>query len=255
MRIALEGFILLNLLMNGFTLLMSARIASCKRIRPGRIFCGAWVGTAYALLAYTWPPAKTVLFFPASLLMAASIAPQTRLRVLLRCAGTLIGCTFLLGGTGYALTQALKSRGLALALGTPIAVYCVLRLVRTRTERSGSMTVRLRCGYRGNSAEIDGFVDSGNRLIDAVTGLPVIVVSAADVRGMLPESADPTDISTLPPGFRLLALASVCGTEMAMCFHPRVWVRQRDAWCEVQAVMAVAPRPLPEGALVPFSLV
>lgn len=255
MRIALEGFVLLNLLMNGFALLMSARVASCKRIRPGKILCGAWAGTLYALLAYTWPPARTVLFFPVSLLMAACIAPQMRVRVLLRCAGILIGCTFLLGGTGYALMQALKSRGLALALGTPVALYCVFRLVRTRTERSGSMTVRLRCEYLGNSAELDGFVDSGNRLLDAVTGLPAIVVSAGDVRRVLPKSADPADISTLPPGFRLIALAGVCGAEMVMCFHPKVWVRQKDAWCEVQAVMAIAPRPLPEGALVPLSLV
>ena len=148
MRIALEGFVLLNLLMNGFALLMSARVASCKRIRPGKILCGAWAGTLYALLAYTWPPARTVLFFPVSLLMAACIAPQMRVRVLLRCAGILIGCTFLLGGTGYALMQAFKSRKLALALGTPVALYCVFRLERTPSARiqADSPRGRLRRG-------------------------------------------------------------------------------------------------------------
>lgn len=255
MRIALEGFILLNLLMNGFTLLMSARIASCKRIRPGRILCGAWAGMAYALLAYTWPPAKTVLFFPVSLLMAASIGTADALARALAVRGHLDWLHVFAGRNRVCAHAGIKKSRPRACFG-----YTHRSILRPssgahayRTIWIDNSTAALRIS--GNSAEIEGFVDSGNRLIDAVTGLPVIVVSAADVRGMLPESADPTDISTLPPGFRLLALAGVCGTEMAMCFHPRVWVRQRDAWCEVQAVMAVAPRPLPEGALVPFSLV
>lgn len=255
LRIAFETFACVNLVMNTFVLLMSARVASCFRIRWGRILWGAAIGTAYATLSYTWPWTRLALFMPTSAIMAACIAPVKRASTLVKRTGIVIGCAFLLGGTGYALMQALQSRWLALAVASPVAVLCVHHLVRLRTQRAGTMAVRVLCRYQDKEVQIDGYVDSGNRLQDGVTGLPVIVVNEADIRDVLPSHVDPCDLTTLPQGFRLLAISGVCGQQLTMCFRPGIWIWLGGAWQRAQAVVAIAPRPLPEGALVPLSLV
>ena len=51
-----------------------------------------------------------------------------------------------------------------------------------------------------------------------------------------------------------MRLSGVCGAQLTMCFHPRVWLLERGAWREAQAVVALSPRALTEAALVPWSL-
>ena len=82
----------------------------------------------------------------------------------------------------------------------------------------------------------------------------MIVADAHALRALLPGTLDPSDVTTLPPGFRLMRLSGVCGAQLTMCFHPRVWLLERGAWREAQAVVALSPRALTEAALVPWSL-
>ncbi len=254
MRAAVEPFVAINLVMNVVVLTMSARIASVGRIRPRRILLGAAAGTVYALATWTFFPLGPALFAPVTLLMAWSVAPTHSFGVLVRRSFIVLGCAFLCGGTAYAAAQALQNRAGALLLAVPAATLWLRRLVRTRIERLATHTVGVRCKFGADCVELDGIVDSGNRMVDAVTGLPVIVADARALRSLLPGKLDPSDLATLPPGFRLMRLSGVCSTQLAMCFHPHVWLFRQGAWCEAQAVVALAPRALSEAALVPSSL-
>ena len=254
MQAAIEPFVALNFAMNTVILAMSARVVSVGRLRMLRIFLGAAMGTAYALAAWTFPPLGPVLFVPITLVMAWSVAPVRRAGALIRRAFALLGCAFLCGGTAYAVSQAFQSRTGALLLALPAAALWLRRLVRTKNERLSTQVIRVRCELGTDCAVLDGIVDSGNRLVDAVTGLPVIVADAHALRALLPGTLDPSDVTTLPPGFRLMRLSGVCGAQLTMCFHPRVWLLERGAWREAQAVVALSPRALTEAALVPWSL-
>ena len=178
MRAAVEPFVAINLVMNVVVLTMSARIASVGRIRPRRILLGAAAGTGYALATWTFFPLGPALFAPVTLLMAWSVAPTHSFGVLVRRSFIVLGCAFLCGGTAYAAAQALQNRAGALLLAVPAATLWLRRLVRTRIERLATHTVGVRCKFGADCVELDGIVDSGNRMVDAVTGLPVIVADA-----------------------------------------------------------------------------
>ena len=99
---------------------------------------------------------------------------------------------------------------------------------------------------------LTALIDSGNLLRDAVTGLPVIVISrrAAQRLVQLPERGK----LTYP--FRLLTVRTVNGNGMMIVFHPdSVCVLQSGGWVRVDTLLGVSPEGY-DGfqALVPASL-
>lgn len=254
MAIALERFLIVNFFMNALILFMAAKITS-GAVRPQRLVFGAIIATAYALIAYTAPNLKHLLFIPALLCMGACAARVRSLRELAYQCFAVLGCTFLLGGTAYALSMALSNSLLALAVCAPVGILCIFRFIRSRSVHDASIRVCIRLHYGGKMASVDGFIDTGNRITDAITGLPVIVTSAQPLRALLPADLNPMDLSTLPRGFRVMMLCGVCGAQMAMCFHPQVQLLSGSDWKDVQTIVAISAHPLPEGALVPASLI
>ena len=79
-------------------------------------------------------------------------------------------------------------------------------------------------------------IDTGNRLREPLSGLPVLIAEAALVRDILPET-----------GYRMLGYGAIGGNGRMACFHPdALWIcrgprkrRGPDVW------VAVSPEPLP----------
>lgn len=88
----------------------------------------------------------------------------------------------------------------------------------------------------GRTARFTALVDTGNRLREPLSGLPVLIAEAGLLRGLLP--AD---------GYRMLHYGAIGGEGRMACFRPAaVWVghgpgrrRAPDVW------IAVAPKRLP----------
>ena len=119
------------------------------------------------------------------------------------------------------------------------AVLAVLLL--TRQIRSGGGWYSLQIMNRGQSAEIPAMRDTGNLLADGVSGLPVIVVPKRLARDFLPPGTDLKDLSTLPPGWRLLRVKTAAGSKALMCFTPdQIVLRQGTRVQYAEAVIAVA---------------
>ena len=112
----------------------------------------------------------------------------------------------------------------------------------------------LRISWRGKEISVPAFRDSGNRLWDSVSALPVIVVPAHWINGLLPLSVNPKDFSTLLPGFRILRMETAAGARAAMCFRPdRLFLyRGKKKW-EMEAMIAVSDFSGP-WALLPEAL-
>jgi len=96
------------------------------------------------------------------------------------------------------------------------------------------VTLCLRVGSR--SASFPALVDTGNRLREPLSGLPVLIAEAPLVRDILPKT-----------GYRTLGFGALGGEGRMACFRPdALWIvsgrkrrRGPDIW------VAVSPTPLP----------
>ena len=254
----LEGFLLLNACMNAALLCVTLRWSGA-RIVAWRVTLAATLGALYAAAAYL-PGLSLLRTLPcAALACAAMLWAAGRWRRalhLLRAFALMLCATFLMGGTVYAISQALGGTALPWRLGATAAVSLAVVLGRcAQRARLARTKVRVRLGEA--CAELEGLIDSGNLLRDAISGLPVVIAPHAAIRALLPESCDPSRLETLPPGFRLVQAVSTGGKRTLMCFRPgSLCLRDAGQWREVCAMVAITPQALPEGelALIPAVL-
>ena len=88
----------------------------------------------------------------------------------------------------------------------------------------------------GRIARFPALIDTGNRLREPLSGLPVLIAEARVLRDILP-----------PGGYRTLSFGGLGGVGRMACFRPdAVWIgrgaarrRGPDIW------VAVSPAPLP----------
>jgi len=255
----LEGFLLLNACMNAALLCVTLRWSG-ERIVAWRVALAAVFGALYAAAAYL-PGLSWLRALPCAALVCAAMlwtAARWRKAVhLLRALALLLCATFLMGGTVYAISQALGGAALYWRLGATAMICLAVVLGRcARRIRLARIQVRVRLGEA--CAELAGLIDSGNLLCDAISGLPVVIAPYTAIRALLPDSCDPARLETLPPGFRLVRAVSTGGSRTLMCFRPgAISLREAEKWRKVCAMVAVAPQALPEGelALIPAALI
>ncbi len=93
---------------------------------------------------------------------------------------SMLGTTFIFGGGCYALEQAFGSLPLFCVLIVCGAIYVVTTLVlrhrnRLRVIETFSYKVKLVCN--GKVIEEEGFLDSGNLLVDPISQKPIVLIS------------------------------------------------------------------------------
>ena len=114
-------------------------------------------------------------------------------------------------------------------------------LMYTRSGRtSPPETIRLRIATRMGAAEVTALVDTGNRLREPISGLPVVIVSGECLGGILDPVCLDED-ALLPPGFRLVCYRALNGGGSMRCFRPESlswrkgnrWVEAPELWVAV----------------------
>lgn len=118
-----------------------------------------------------------------------------------------------------------------------------------RGTRTFVPRLRLRIVTAGGTAEVSALVDSGNRLLEPFSGLPVLIVgsdSLNDVLGapLLAEAAP------LPSGFRVVCYRALGGGGQMRCFRPDAVRRfRRGRWIDAPAMwVGIYPGRIPGGA-------
>lgn len=246
---------MLNASMNAALLCVTLRWSG-QRILAWRVALASVFGALYGLAAYL-PGLAWLRTLPCVALACAAMlwitARWHKALPLLRGIALMLAATFLMGGTVYAISQALGGGLLYWRLGAAAAVCLAVALGRS-AQRARLARTKMRVCLGEACAELDGLIDSGNLLCDAISGLPVVIAPHSAVRGLLPQDCDPTRLETLPPGFRLVRAVSTGGSRTLMCFRPgSICLREAGGWREVHAMVAIAPQALPEGelALIP----
>jgi hypothetical protein len=135
-----------------------------------------------------------------------------------RCTFTTLLASMMTGGVMTALTTAgldgSASAGIAIALSLIAcllvrmlpAALCDIRQVELRVDEERVL--------------LPAMLDSGNLLRDPVTGRPVLVIPVRAARALFPDLGDPSRLTELPLGFRLLNVRTAAGSSLLPMFRP-----------------------------------
>ena len=180
------------------------------------------------------PPLRLLLALPCCLspLIIWPDAPR-RLRPRLCALGLLLPMT--LSGL-MRLLSTLPLPGTLLLPGGCLLLTFLSRVLLRQSPLPRCISVEIRLGKRNTT--LTALVDSGNLLRDAITGLPVIVISrraAARLMRLPPEG-------TLLPGMRLMSIRTVSGPGLMTILRPdAVRIRGSGGWLAVRALIGLSP--------------
>ncbi len=235
MRVYGEAYLFINFWMDFLSLLLAARLRRA-RFRGLRAAAGAVVGAVTALLAWTMGGAMRGL--PALFLSMLAITVISFGKAGFFLFPWVIASALLLCG----LTDALLKNGTSAPAALIVCGAAALGICRAQgrdsaTGSAGELTIF----YRGRSAKLPVLRDSGNLLIDGVTGLPVIVVSERAVASLLPAGVRAGNLSTLPTGWRLLPIRTAAGNGTLMCFRAdQLELRTKGKARRIDAAVAIS---------------
>lgn len=164
-------------------------------------------------------------------------------------AGVVVGLWFLLPGGRYAYRNGMVYLDLAptVLIGSVAAAYLFVRVFerilcwgRGMGERY-AMTARRGDRYIAFTA----LADTGNRLTEPFSGLPVVVLEEEKGRRLLTgEERDWLDTGMTagepPPGLRLVTYRTISGNGLLAAFRPQALrVRVGERWIEVEGYLAL----------------
>lgn len=223
-----ETFLITNAVVDAGLLLIASALKG-GRIRPIRILLGALLGAVCALFSAALGGALRSLWAQGlvSLLMVLTVVGNAAWREKLRLFGALWLSAAILGGMA-ALGIPLFIAGIA----TGVAGMAIVR--RKNAPLAPCVKLTIRQGEVIHS--LNAIVDTGNRVLDPLTGLPVILVD----EGLFPIEQK-----------QVVCVRTAAGTRLLSCFQPDELFVDGSP---MAAMVALAPEGMLERALVPWAL-
>ncbi len=259
----------INLAVNYLLLFAAARLSGNAFSRLRGIL-GAAVGAMYALilLAEVSPLWMVVSKFAVSAVMVLIVAGRSSLSRYLKMLALFYGAGFIFAGAMTAFALLFRPDSFLLENGIlyyeippgilviyACAAFAVTELLHRLTERNTSQGFcEARIVFRGKSAHVKGFFDSGCCLTDLFTDTPVAVCRPETLAKILPPdymeaAADPC--AGIPEGCRLVPAESLAGSSMVLCFRPEsVSLRRKGRWYEPEALLIGLSVGAPEDCLL-----
>ena len=206
---SLERYVLINLMTDLSALGLAAR--SCGLFAAGRFALAALICFADVCAGALWPfPFARPLWTLISMALSCTAMCRSKPdwlkqagRLFLR---TLAAMTLFAGAALFARPAARPS---AVVFSLPMGGAAYVLLLRARRRGVESWTVRMQLLSRGRVVRFEALIDTGNRLREPLSGLPVLVVDAALIAACLPEE-----------GYRLVPYGAVGGCGTLRCFRP-----------------------------------
>lgn len=211
---SLEACALFNLLMDAALLTVVARANGCLSLR--RVMPCACIAAGYALLAWAVPSlghplVQLLLLFPISLILCGSGDAHRwgSVAFQLLCGAALIG--------GLCALFPPKTL-LALCLTLSAALLALHALFSVRRKRMFTWEVRVSLCFRGRSIRFPALIDTGNRLREPKSGLPVLIAEASLLNELIGDELSESLT-------RKIAFGGLGGCGTVRCFHPdHVWI-------------------------------
>ena len=280
--IYLDILILINLFVTYFLLLDTQKLMNL-RLKKWRVLLGTLMGGAYSLLILWEVSALELVLVKLGMgisLVAVVFLDLRHPQRVWKDGLCFFAVNFVFAGFMAALWMFAAPRGmqykngvayfnisaLTLAVST-VAAYLVISLFSSLLNRRNRLEelreVVLSLGDK--QVRLTGLADSGNKLCDLFSGLPVIVCEYDAVQGLLPEGAkrfftDFSEKDPLPdwralPAFRMIPIQAVNGRGSLPAFRPEDVQVDRISR---QAMIAVTTQPLSDGhfqAVLPTALI
>ena len=227
----IEGFLAINMAAD-FALLASVSrtmgLFSWKGVLMADAACAA-----LAVLAGLRPSLNPFVALASPAVAALIVTRRAAPRLWAVFALTLFGQALLCGGIARLLPlPPILAAPVCLVAGALLTL--LVGMGRPPGSRDWQVPLCLTVGRR--SARFPALIDTGNRLREPRSGLPVLIAEARLVRDILPET-----------GYRTLGFGGLGGDGRMACFRPdAVWIgsgRRRRRGPEVW--VAVSPTPLP----------
>ncbi len=131
----------------------------------------------------------------------------------------LSGSGFLTASNGY-IYMDISALTLLIATAVSYGILCAFRRILDTPSSDKSVTLVIE--NKGKSARITAYPDSGNNLVDFLSGKPVVLCSMPAIKDILPENAlsifeeNDGDVS----GIRVIPYCTVSGSGIAAAFRP-----------------------------------
>ena len=273
----LDILILLNILVT-YLLLTAAKLLCGIPSRRWRMAAAVLMGGMFSVIIFfRLHPAEefTIKLLTGFSLTAAAFYRRGQSRGYWRVTACFFLASFLFAGFVTALFLLFPAQGMlyrngvlyfnvsavTLAAGTTGAYFLVRLGCRILDKRLAKPLVKtLSITHRGKSAVLTALIDTGNRVRDPFTSLPVAVVSAEKLCQIIPENQQ-TFLSsgTLPddepPMFRPIPVRTVAGEQLLFSFIPQKAEIDGE---EKRLVLAVSMAPLSDSgydAVLPAAFV
>ena len=261
MTVYADVLFLVNLSLNWFSLLLTSKISK-HAARTKKLLLSASIGALLGTvtLFFENSTVSALIEIASSFLMCAIAFKASSILDYVRLCTCLFASGITLGGSLTFIYSTFNRAGIELPRGNDISAAVFLfmslmvtigvtlfeRLLYTKREADGGEVSFL---FGGKTVTLPFMCDSGNLLRDPISGRPAIIVSAAELRGFLPDGVldfdplYPDGIGFAVHGVRILPAATVCGEGLMTGFVPdSTLVRERGREKEVDAVIALDKR-------------
>lgn len=208
-EVYLDSIFLICFCMNRYLLGLTALSLSCTATHV-RLWLGAGVGAAGEVLVFfipaDWIPVRMMLL-AGSLYAMEGIAFRCWIgKGMFRICENMMACFFLLGGMVLLLFRLLPDQNTYLSSGAGVLLIGALcyegirQLILHRQRKEEDCRVTLH-SEDGSSIQVKGLIDTGNSLIEPISGRPVAVLERKIWEKLYPREA--------PPGMRVIPYHSV----------------------------------------------
>lgn len=229
MSVSIERFLIVNLFLDA--VLFSIVSRSCGFFSLKRILIASIISSGYSVLAFLSPNRwkSPLLQLTLLILISLFLSGSYRLEIWSGTALLLAAGTILTGSIQEMMPDDLPATLAGLLIG--LSVTSLLFSVRKKMRSSWITTISIVIKKR--SVRLRALIDTGNRLHEPISGLPVIIVEEKLIETMLPET-----------GYRHVAYGALGGNGTLRCFRPdEIWIaegkhrkRAPNAWIGISEV-------------------
>ena len=233
------GYFLWNFAMDALLALCAARLFG--RERPGPALLAGALGALYALIARRWLGGVGGMTLAAAGMAAIAVRPRTAAE-LLRAMAALAAASLFAAGAQLLARQWGAAAPAAQAASAAAGAMLFLWTGRARRASLRAWDVQLVLRTQWGTARFRALVDTGNRLHEPISGLPVLIAEERVLRKALPPGFDAAAYARRPPpGFRLASYGVLGAAGRMACFRPRAllvsygggWLSAPDVWVAV----------------------
>lgn len=235
MQTSIESFLLINLSLDIILLCIVSKGIGVFCFP--RIILAALVSITGSYVAVRYPDnwcspyLQLFMIIPISMMIAGA----SELHLWGKCTLLLVSGIILTGGC-VNLLNILSFKRVSAVFASLFAFLILSVLIAHKKHAKDNWNIKLCISANGETVRFTALIDTGNRLHEPFSGLPVIIAEAEILNGVLPEN-----------GYRNVAYGGLGGNGIMKCFKPDfIWIisgskmrRAPDAW------IALSPVPLP----------